>query len=185
MAGSHVVSLLTKKYAQLLGEQEFVYRRVEDATGLKEIVAVTQRADDRKREIDDILVAIETVVWLYDPKWDPSGLRPLTPRKKYWTPNTISRAALRVLRAAGEPLTTTEITHRIAALLGYDRFEGSEINRVNSAVVATLDRRVGSTILRTGANPTRWSIIPRDQVRPQRKSRANAPTVAPRMMAAE
>lgn len=171
MAPPLIVTMLSKKYAQLLGEQEFVYRRVEDATGLKEITAATQRADERKREIDDILAAIETVVWLYDPKWDPSGLRPLTPRKKHWTPNTISRAALRVLRLAGEPLTTTQITHRIAALLGYDRFEGREINRVNTAVVATLSCRVGSTIIRSGANPICWSIIPRDQVRTPKKRR--------------
>jgi hypothetical protein len=185
MTGPLIISMLSKKYAQLLGEQEFAYRTVEDANGLKEIVAATQRADERKRQIDDILASIETVVWLYDPKWDPSGLRPLAPRKKHWTPSTISRAALKILREAGEPLTTTQITHRIAVRLGLPKFEGREINRINTAVNTTLNQRVGSTILRSNESPIRWSIIPRDEVRPRRKRKTKAPTLRPMLEAAE
>ena len=185
MAPPLIVTMLSKKYAQLLGEQEFAYRTVEDANGLKEIVAATQRADERKRQIDDTLAAIETVVWLYDPKWDPSGLRPLTPRKKHWTPSTISRAALKILREAGEPLTTTQITHRIAVRLGLPKFEGCEIHRINTAIYTTLNPRVGSTILRSSENPIRWSIIPRDQVRPRRKQKTKGPVLRPMMEAAE
>lgn len=187
MAPPLIVTMLSKKYARLLGEQEFVYRKVEDAMGVKAIVAATQRGDQRKREIDDILAAIETVVWLYDPKWDPSGLRPLTPRTKHWTRSTISRAALKILRDAGEPLTTTQITHRIAVRRGLPKFEGREINRINNAVHATLNDRVGSTILRSDETPIRWSIIPRDQVRrrPRAKRNVKASALRPMMEAAE
>lgn len=71
MTGSHVVSLLSKKYAKLLGEHEFAERLTEDAIGLDAIIEATNRCDERKREIDEKLAAIETVIWLFDTEWDP------------------------------------------------------------------------------------------------------------------
>jgi hypothetical protein len=72
MAGSHVISLLSKKYAKLLGEFEFAEREVGDAFGLQAIIAATERSDQRKRQIEEQLQAIETVIWLFDPDWDPA-----------------------------------------------------------------------------------------------------------------
>jgi hypothetical protein len=185
MAGPLVISILTKKYAQLRGEWEFAERTVEDAIGLKEIIAATQRSDERKRTIEDQLAAIETVIWLFDEKWDPAAVRPLTPRKKHWTRNVISRAALRVMREAGNPMSSREITHAIVARLSYGKLEEREMARIDNAVFVALDTRVGSSVLKVGAKPIRWSLIPRDQVRSTRlKKQTIAPTL-PTLMAAE
>ena len=79
MGISPVISMLTKKYAQLLGEFEFAERQVEDAFGLDAIIAATERIDQRKREIEEKLEALETVIWLFDAEWDPARVKPNYP----------------------------------------------------------------------------------------------------------
>jgi DNA-binding XRE family transcriptional regulator len=78
MTGSHVVSLLTTKYAKLLGEYEFAERMTEDAIGLAAIIEATNRCDARKKEIDEKLAAIETVIWLFDTNWNPATVKGLS-----------------------------------------------------------------------------------------------------------
>jgi len=163
MAGTNLIKTLTRKHAQLQGEYEFAERMVEDAYGLDAITEATNRCDQRKTEINELLAAIETVIWLYDPDWDPAKVRPNYPRNKHLKPGAIARTAYSVLRDAKFPMTSREIARVVAGRLGYGKLEEREMMRIDSAVYSALDGRVGKITMIVSNNPRRWAIIPRDR----------------------
>lgn len=170
MASTNLVKTLTRKYAQLSGEYEFAERMVEDASGLDAIIAATERSDQRKKEIDEKLEAIETVIWLFDPEWDPAAVRPKYPRMTYAPPKAISRAAYAILRDASVPMTTREIARIVASRLGYREPSERDMARIDTAVHGVLSKKVGRTIEIVSENPKRWAIIHRDKVRSRNTS---------------
>jgi len=159
MAVSHVISALTKKYSKLLGEFEFAERQVGDAFGLKAIIAATERSDRRKREIEEQLEALETVIWLFDPEWDPALAEPNYPRMPHKKPGEISKAAYCVLREAESPMTSREIAKIVAARLGYRELAERDLARIDSAVYTAFAARVGKTIRIADQHPRRWALI--------------------------
>lgn len=165
MAGTNLVKTLTTKYAKLLGEHEFAERLTEDAIGLDAIIEATNRCDARKKDIDEKLAAIETVIWLFDPDWNPATIRPNYPRKRYDSPGAISRTAYAVLRDAPIPLTTREIARVVVGRLGIECPVERDVARIEGAILRTLSGREGKTVRIMSHKPIRWSIIPRDQAR--------------------
>jgi len=121
MPGTNLVKTLTTTYAKLLGELEFADRTVMDTDGLAAFDDAVYQVGIRKKEIEEKLAAIETVVWMFDPDWDPSGIRANYPRKRYLKSGTISRAAYAVLRDARVSMTTREIARVVACRLGYEK----------------------------------------------------------------
>lgn len=172
MPGSHVVSLLTKQYARLLGELEFADRSIMDTgAGLAAFDEAIYAVAALKKEIGEKLAAIEVVIWMYDENWDPSAIRPNFPRQRHLKPGAISRAAYAILRDAKIPMTTREIARVAAARLGYANADEREITRIEGAVYGALDKKVGVTLEIVQREPIRWQLIPRDQVRSRTKAR--------------
>lgn len=166
MAGTNLVKTLTTTYAKLLGELEFADRTVMDtADGLAAFDEAVYQAGLRKRDIEEKLAAIETVVWMFDPDWDPAAIRPNFPRKRHLKPGTISRAAYAVLRDARVSMTTREVARVVACRLGYEKPEERDMKRLDGAVHVALNKRLGITLQIASKNPIRWALIQRDQVR--------------------
>lgn len=167
MAGEHVISALTKKYRNLLGEFEFAERQVGDAFGLKAIIAATERADQRKRQIEEQLEALETVIWLFDPDWDPAVVRPNYPRVPHKKRGDIAKTAYAVLGAAKTPMTSREVAKIVAARLGYQKLEERDMARIDSAIFVAFKARIGKTLQIASQHPTRWELIAREVVAAQ------------------
>lgn len=179
MTGTNLVKTLTTKYAKLLGEYEFAERTVEDAVGLDAIIEATNRCDARKAEIVEKLEAIETVIWMFDEGWDPAIVRPNYPRKKHLKPGAISRAAYAILRDAKFPMTSREIARVVAERLGYGKLEEREMARIDNAIFNAMSDRTGKMTMIVSRDPTRWALIPRDQVQTRSQSRISAASAAP------
>ncbi|MEJ0025500.1 MAG: hypothetical protein WDN01_05680 [Rhizomicrobium sp.] len=171
-----VVSILSKKYAKLLGEYEFAERLTEDAVGLDAIIEATNRCDLRKKDLDEKLSAIETVIWLFDPDWDPAKVRPTYPRKQHVTKGAISRTVYAILRDATVPLSRRELARMVAARLRIEPPDEREISRIESDIHLTLKGREGRTAQVVSYKPMRWVAIPKEQARAgrNRQSKPNA-----------
>lgn len=170
MPGINLVKTLTTKYAKLLGELEFADRSIMDTgAGLAAFDEAIYQVAREKKEIEEKIAAIETVIWMYDENWDPSAIRPNFPRKRHLKPGTISRAAYAILRDAKIPMTTREIARVVAARLGYTNVEERDIARIETAIHRTLSLKLGVTIQIVQKDPIRWQLIPRDQVRSRPK----------------
>lgn len=153
-----IVSALGRKYAQMRGEFEVAEQEIEHVHGLNEITEATLRVDRRKRELEENMASLEAVIWLFDAKWDPSIVDPLYPRQVRLKPGAISRAALRVLRHATQPMTTREIARIVWTDLDKGAVDEREMAGVDSAIVATLERKIGTTIKLHAGPPRRWSV---------------------------
>lgn len=166
MTGSHVVSLLSKKYAKLAGEYELADRMTEDAVGLSAIIAATEQSDRRKKELMEQLEAIEVVIWMYDPEWNPAAIRPASKRVHHKL-GALSRAAYAILRAAKVGLTTREIAKLAMERLGLDLTDQREIRRVENAVNNALSGREGRAVRKVSYDPIRWEAIEREKALPR------------------
>ena len=146
------------------GEFEVAEQEIEHVHGLDEIIVSTQRIDRRKQELEKDMASLEAVIWMFDPKWDPSVVDPLYPRRVHQKPGIISRAAFRVLRRATEPMTTREIVRAVCSELDKRDVDEPEAARLDSAIVGTLMSKVGETIRLHSGPPRRWSVRPADEV---------------------
>ena len=175
MAGTNLVKTLTRKYAQLVGEYEFAERPSEDAIGLDSIIEATIHCDAHKKEINDKLAAIETVIWMFDPSWNPATVRPNYPKTRYDRPGAISRAAYAILGEAPRPLTTREIAKLVVTRLNIENPVERDVARIESAVHGSLSGREGKTIQAVSRNPIRWALIPRENVKAGRRKQSKPP----------
>src|SRR6202012_3015255 len=100
---------------------------------LDAIIEATHQCDKRKKDIDNKLEAIETVIWMFDAEWNPATVRPNYPRKKHHKPGTISRAAFAVLREAKQPLTTRQIAKMVVERIGMSKPDERELSRIELA----------------------------------------------------
>lgn len=140
------------------GEFETAEQEAEHAIGLAEIAAAHSKIDKRKRDLEANMVALEHVIWLFDARWDPSTVNPLYPRRTYQKPGSISRAAMRVLRLATSPMTTREIARAVCLQLDKREVDEREMARIDTAIVATLERKIGGVIRLHEDKPRRWSL---------------------------
>lgn len=165
MAGTNLVKTLTRTYAKLQGEYEFAERMVEDAIGLDAIIEASDRCDARKEEIEKTLEAIETVIWLFDPDWNPATVRPNYPRQRFVSRGDLSKPLFAILKEANTPLSRRELAREIAHRLGLTDPNGQEIKRIENGIQTTLNDRKGRTIQIASYNPTKWALIPRENAK--------------------
>jgi hypothetical protein len=180
MGTSPVISALERKYAYLLGEFETVERLVEGAEGVEAVREATARCDARKEEINELLGSLETVIWLFEPNWDPASVKPVRQKQKFGEHGEIIQAAVRVLRDAAQPLTTVEIAKRVVVSLRLEP-SGVEIERLDHAISSALVARSDRMFQIASENPNRWILMPRDEVKNgthKRKRRAATIPVA-------
>ena len=127
MSKDHVVAGLVEKRRELAGIIDVLQRRLDQ-----------HRAD--LTHIDGVLRVLTTDL-------DPETIRPkrVYRRNRYFARNELSRLCLGVLRtAAGELLSTDDITGRVIAAKGFD--SGDAILR------ASIREQVGSTVKRLHRN---------------------------------
>jgi hypothetical protein len=71
---------------------------VEQTVGLTALNAAMERIDLRKKEIDGILEAIETVVWLFESGSDSATVQPRRKFKARQGPSEIARTTNAIVR---------------------------------------------------------------------------------------
>jgi hypothetical protein len=178
------VGTLTDKYARLKGELEVLEKDAEDANGVAEIDEAIVRIDRRRREIEDSLMHIEEVVWLFDQSWDPAAVRPIRLQRVKFPPGAISKAAYDVLRRAARPMSTREIAREVAVSLGIEELTETNIAPIDIAIASNLPRRVGDGIQVEEGPPRLWSVM-RSEAPPaqQGADAANSHAIRPRRVA--
>jgi hypothetical protein len=164
MAGSHAISKLTRTYALLLGKYEFIEREIEHVSGIDNMLREINRIDRDKREMLRQLDHIAATAKLIDPAWQRETVPPIYPRKTDQHSNMIGATTYKVLRDAGAPLRTREISRLVAEKLGVELCE-RELARLDRPIYAILKKRAGKTIQMSDDRPIRWSVMPRDLVR--------------------
>jgi hypothetical protein len=164
MAGSHTISKLTRTYALLMGEYEVIEREIEYVSGVRDMLREINRIEREKRVMLKQLDHIAATAKLIDPKWERERVRPVYPRKTDKHTGVISTAAYKVLREAGEPLRARQIARRAAEKLGMEPCE-RELKRLDVAIRAALNSKIGRTVLLVSEKPMTWALMPRDKVR--------------------
>ena len=145
MAEPHVVSALVRKHAEVAGEIEAAEKRVAQL-----------RAD---------LLHLDAVLCLFDPGAKPGAIPPKRPavrRNEWFAPGELARRVLDTLRtAAGEPLTTREITRRVMTAHGLDAGDGRTLERLDKCVGGYLRRRrdgLIEAVIDQDGGAVRWRI---------------------------
>jgi hypothetical protein len=122
MAELHVVSALRAKCAELSGQIADLEKRLGQAG-----------AD---------LVHLDAVLRLFASELEPTAIAPKAVRRcnTWFQPGECPRLVLDMLRTAGEPLITREITGRLMTAKGMDPADGRTRELVHKTVAATLNR---------------------------------------------
>jgi hypothetical protein len=175
------VGTLTDKYARLKGELQIIEKLAEDANGVAEIDEAIGRVDKRRSEIEDALMHIEEVIWLFDKNWDPAAVRPIRLQRVKFQPGAISKAAYDVLRQAGRPMSTREIAKVIAPILGIDDLTETTLAPIDIALASNLPRKLDSILMEPGP-PRMWSVR-REPGAVQADGAASTPAIRPKRVA--
>ena len=137
----HVLAGLLKRRAEMNGE------------------AIRLRV--RLQEIEIALPRLDAAIQVFAPAIDPTGLRPI----RYRAPNSVgfghwSRAALDVLRVAGEPLSTKEIVARVMDRLSVDGENGPVRRLVTKRVGHALQHQRTKGLVRSakGVGQVVWEV---------------------------
>lgn len=162
MSRPEVLVALERDYAIALGKYENAERAIETVIGLAAIEAADRRITAEKKILREKMERITSLIrHQVDPEWDAGHVRPIQPRAKSERHGEVSKAAYRVLKSAGGPLRVREIAHLVAAQLGVDSADYRQINRLDSLISTTLNRRLkDDMVVNDGGAPRRWSIKP-------------------------
>lgn len=139
------------------------YERAELATetivGLKALAEADHRIRAERRVLKEKMEKLDYLLRLQvDPDWTPDHLTPLHIRK-HGRRGEIGKAAYKVLKAANESMTVREITHAIAPNLNVARSDYRAINKLHSAVDASLQRRLKEgEVEKFEGKPSRWRV---------------------------
>jgi hypothetical protein len=158
MGVPQVITTLTKKYARLLGDYEIAEQEIEPVVGLDAILAATARIDQRKAEITETLAALEIVIWLFDPNWDPARVNPRHTRPHIRKNGEISRTAYAVMRDAGRSMSGREIAKKVAEKFEIQLPNERELARIESSILNVFTMRIGETVELHEGSPRRWSL---------------------------
>ena len=122
MAESHVITALVSKRSELAGLLEHHEKTVQ--------------------QIRDDIAAIEASIKIFKPDYDLRSIKTKAyrPANEYFQPREANRLILEVLREAGEPMDTGEITKRIAARKGY-KLEEIDYTRFQAYLLSVLSRQ--------------------------------------------
>lgn len=140
------------------------YERAELATetlvGREMIEAADKRIIAERRVLREKMEKIDYLIRIQvDPEWTPHHLVPLHVHRSY-RQGEISKAGYKVLKAAIEPLSTREIAKLAAPMLGVKvQHNEREISKIDSAIAATLKKRVADGMVEMiEGKPRRWWV---------------------------
>ncbi|MBA1419918.1 MAG: hypothetical protein FAF03_03405 [Epsilonproteobacteria bacterium] len=121
MAETHVLSALTKKRAEVSGE--------------------IKHYEELLKKSKLSLQSIDQTIHLFDESYD---LRTIKAKRvhseRYFKNGEAKTMILDVLRTATEPLSTNNISKKIALSRGFDNKESFDLNRFQKMVFASLER---------------------------------------------
>ena len=129
MGEPHVISARASKRAAIAGEIHALEHRLAQL-----------RAD---------LIHIDAALVVFDPSAAPATIAPKRPvrRSAWFAAGELSRLVLEILRrAAGEPLSTREIAHRVMAARGLDEGDERSLRLIEKRVWNDLRRRAGGLV---------------------------------------
>lgn len=121
MAETHVISALTKKRSEVLGEIKYYEKLL------------------KKSKLN--LQSIDHTIHIFDENYDLRTIRAKrVGSERYFKNGEAKTMILDVLRIATEPMTTTNIGKSIAFDKGIDKEEGFNLERFSKVVLASLTR---------------------------------------------
>ena len=122
MAESHVITALVSKRSELAG--------------------LLEHHEEAIQQLRDDITAIEVSIKIFKPDYDLRTIKTKAYRttNEYFQPREANRLILEVLRAAGEPIDTGEITKRIAAKKGY-KLEDIDYTKFQAYLLGVLSRQ--------------------------------------------
>jgi hypothetical protein len=156
---------IRRQYARWLGE------RVQLERDIARIERSQQLLDEKRSRLDQIIKVTEATVVLMseiDPTWRPEGVKPQYTNRQVlpWEHGATTKTAFSVMREVGKPLSTLEISKlTIARLSDKDdvRQDPDILDRVRSNLDNSL-RNARGFIRNIGGRPSRWEIIPVDEM---------------------
>ena len=160
-----VLRALERKYQLLLSEWETAHINIGNPIGLDAILEAADRSEVRKQEIDDVLAALETVIWLFEPEWDPSTIIPKGQFKRKQPNREISRNVYAFVREASKartPIGTRDLSKKLAVRLGIENPDNRDLSRLDSAIYNVLQPKVGQYVFIHPGKPRRWATFPPD-----------------------
>ena len=128
MAETHVISALTKKRAEVLGEIKH-YEKLLKQSKLN-------------------LQSIDHTIHIFDESYDLRTIRAKrVSSERYFKNGEAKTMILDVLRTATEPINTTSISKSIASEKGIDNKEDFDLERFSKVVLASLTRCESSELI--------------------------------------
>ena len=128
MAETHVISALTKKRAELLGE--------------------VQHYEKLLKQSKDNLTHIDNTIKIFDENYNLTSIRPKRVHtERYFKTGESKILILDILRTATEPLSTNEIGAKIASDKGIDKKESYNSEKFYKIVLASLGRCEDSKLI--------------------------------------
>jgi hypothetical protein len=123
-----------------------------------------RKHNEQGRKLRADLRAVETVIRLYDPKYDVRTI-PARPRNRvnmWYRRGTMFRVALDILRAADKPLTTREMAKKLFARKGITEPSAENLRDLAAGLRVCLHRKNGKIVKTVGEGfPLRW-VLNRD-----------------------
>ena len=153
---------LKRQYARWLGE------RVQLDKDIKQIEEAYESLDEKKRRLERVGVltdATEILMSELDPEWDPAKIVPQkTNRQRLpWEHGATTNTAFDIIRDLTAPISTLELAKLTITRLGSDPEDPDLLDRVRSNLDNSL-RNAHAFIRNTGGRPSRWEIIPDDEM---------------------
>ena len=129
MAETHVISALTNKRAEVSGEIKHYEKLL------------------KKSKLD--LQSIDQTIHIFDENYDLRTIRAKrVSSERYFKNGEAKTMILDVLRAATEPMNTTNVSKKIAFKKGIDNKEDFDLERFSKVVLASLTRCETSELIK-------------------------------------
>lgn len=162
MAISNYKIGLQRQYARWLGE------RIQLDKDVKQIEEAYETLVEKKQRLTRINVltdATETLMSELDPDWDPNKIVPQKTNRQHlpWEHGATTNTAFDIIRDLSAPISTLELAKLTIARLGSDPGDPDLLDRVRSNLDNSL-RKAEAYIRNTGGRPSRWEIIPDDEI---------------------
>lgn len=157
MARQQGLKELEREYALLLGRYETAEIAIEGVVGMAAVEAADRAITAEKAELRDQMDRIaHTIRTKFNHRWQPYHIRPLHPRVKR---GDYSRAGFEVIKTADRPLTTTEITERVALAQGIDRDDLRAFRKLYASIRKSLMQSEKDRALeRIDGSPELWQL---------------------------
>ncbi len=160
MGQTNLKYALERKYALLAGELK---DKQGEVARIQTLFEQLPTLSGRAQRIERLLECAEELLKEIDPAWAPSRVKAVKPNvhKAPVAIGRISKTALDVMREAGTPMTTSEITDRLLAKEGVGEVDAQTRQRLRNSVDATLRQKAEKNIVENdGAKFARkWSVV--------------------------